>query len=313
MKDKLVVVIGPTAVGKSTLSVALAKALNGEIISGDAMQVYRRLDIGTAKITKNEMDGIPHHLIDVKEPTETYTVAEFKQEAERLIKQINQQEKLPIITGGTGLYIQSVLFNYQFSEVTSLPEFREKMEKLALEKGNRFLHEKLKQVDPASYELIHPNNLRRIIRALEIYEATGVKMSQQQKQQLEDSPFDYVLIGLNMDRKLLYERINHRVDQMVESGLIAEVKQLYDAGIRNCQSVQAIGYKEIFPYLEGSSTLEAAIEQLKQNSRRYAKRQLTWFRNQLDVTWFDVTPGDFDKMTEEILYFIAGKLDKKAK
>ncbi|MFC0271427.1 tRNA (adenosine(37)-N6)-dimethylallyltransferase MiaA [Metabacillus herbersteinensis] len=312
-RKKVVVLIGPTAVGKTKLSVDLALKLNGEIISGDSMQIYRGLDIGTAKIQREEMKGIPHYLVDIKDPDENYSVAEFQQSARQLIDSIDQHQKVPIIVGGTGLYIQSVLFDYQFSEAPSDPLIRTKLEEELITLGAKEMHNQLQRVDPKSSENIHANNKRRVIRALEIYQITGKTMSDYLQNQKRELLYDVVLIGLTMDRELLYERIELRVDQMVEQGLIEEVKNLYNKGIRNTQSIQAIGYKEIYEYIEGKTTLDDAIIQLKQNSRRYAKRQLTWFRNKMDVKWFDMTtPLQYEERVDEILSYIAGKLEFKA-
>ncbi|RAK23468.1 tRNA dimethylallyltransferase [Anoxybacillus vitaminiphilus] len=312
MGEKLVVIIGPTAVGKTKLSIELAKRLNGEIISGDSMQVYKGMDIGTAKIKPEEMEGIPHHLIDIKEPTEPFSVAEFQQMARPLISEITKRGKLPIIVGGTGLYIQSVIYDYRFSAAPSDDSYRRKLETFAQERGAIALYEKLKEIDPHSAERIHPNNVRRVIRALEIFHCTGQTMTEWQKQQTPDLLYDVALVGLTMEREQLYRRINERVDQMMAEGLLDEVKTLYESGVRDCQSIQAIGYKEIYEYLDGRISLAEAVEQLKQNSRRYAKRQLTWFRNKMPVQWFDMTDiSDFSRKVEEILYYIAGKLQLK--
>lgn len=308
-REKVAVIIGPTAVGKTKLSIDLAKALNGEIISGDSMQIYRTMDIGTAKITKEEMDGIPHYMIDIKDPEDSFSVAEFQERVRKHIREITERGKLPIIVGGTGLYIQSVLFDYQFTDDAGDATYREQMEKLALERGVEYVHEKLQEVDPKSAERIHANNVRRVIRALEIFHTTGEKMSDQLEKQENDLLYDVSLIGLTMDREMLYDRINLRVDIMMEQGLLEEVEGLYNRGIRDCQSIQAIGYKEIYDYFENRVSLEEAVSQLKTNSRRYAKRQLTWFRNKMDVTWFDVTGGE---KTSEILRYIEGKLQLKS-
>ena len=308
-REKVAVIIGPTAVGKTKLSIDLAKALNGEIISGDSMQIYRTMDIGTAKVTKAEMDGIPHYMIDIKNPEDSFSVAEFQERVCKHIREITERGKLPIIVGGTGLYIQSVLFDYQFTDDAGDVIYREQMEKLALERGVEYVHKKLQEVDPESAERIHANNVRRVIRALEIFHTTGEKMSEQIEKQEKELLYDVSLIGLTMDREMLYDRINLRVDLMMEQGLLEEVEGLYNRGIRDCQSIQAIGYKEIYDYFENRASLEDAVSQLKTNSRRYAKRQLTWFRNKMDVTWFDVTKK---KKTSEILRYIEGKLQVKS-
>jgi tRNA dimethylallyltransferase len=312
-KKKLLVLIGPTAVGKTNLSIELAKKYNGEIVSGDSMQIYKGMDIGTAKIKPEEMGGIPHHLLDIRNPNESFSVAEFQQLVREKINEIHNRGRLPMLVGGTGLYIQSVIYDYQFSEAVSDDEFRKNLEKLAEEQGNNVIHDMLKRVDPGSAERIHANNLRRVIRALEIFHLTGKKMSEDQIEQEPELLYDVVLIGLTMDREKLYDRINLRVDLMMEEGLLQEVKSLHDKGLREAQSIQAIGYKEIYDYLDGKVTFDQAIENLKQNSRRYAKRQLTWFRNKMPVEWFDVSNAeDTSKKINEISFFIEGKLKIKA-
>jgi len=315
-KQKLVVLIGPTAVGKTKTSIELAKAFNGEIISGDSMQIYRRMDIGTAKITPEEMEGIPHHLIDIKNPDEPFSAAEFQELAREEIDKIAKRGKLPMIVGGTGLYIQSVLYDYHFTEAASDSSFREKMEKLAEQNSNQYLHDQLKEIDPQSAERIHPNNIRRVIRALEVFHCTGKTMTEWQSEQQIEAKYDAAIIGLTMEREILYERINKRVDLMLQAGLLNEVRQLFQDGLTDCQSIQAIGYKELYDYLYGRSTFEQAVENLKQNSRRYAKRQLTWFRNKMDVKWFDMTetenPAAFEKKIVEISSYLEGKLQLKS-
>jgi tRNA dimethylallyltransferase len=308
-KEKLLVLIGPTAVGKTKLSIDLAKKYNAEIISGDSMQIYKGMDIGTAKIHPDEMEGIPHHLLDIKEPSESFSVAEFQHLVRKEISEIHKKGKLPMLVGGTGLYIQSVIYDYQFSDTFSDDAFRKELEEKALLKGNEYVHDMLKKVDPKSAERIHPNNLRRVIRALEVYHGSGKTMGETRQQQEQELLYNVCLVGLVMDREMLYERINLRVDIMMKNGLLQEVNRLYNQGLRDVQSIQAIGYKEIYDYLDGLVTLEEAIENLKQNSRRYAKRQLTWFRNKMDVTWFDVTNADnLTKKMHEISLFIEGKL-----
>lgn len=318
MNKNVIAIIGPTAVGKTKMSIELAHALDGEIISGDSMQIYRGMDIGTAKVTKAEMQGIPHYLIDIKDPREDFSVAEFQGLATELIEEISQRGKVPIIAGGTGLYIQAVLFNYNFSVAESNPEYRLFLEKRIEAEGIDGVYHELMLIDPESSERIHPNNVRRVIRALEVYHETGLTMSEYLKEQESDSPYDHQIIGLTMEREHLYERINKRVDMMVENGLLEEVQKLYNAGIKDCQSIQAIGYKEIYDYFSGKTTKEESIELLKRNSRRYAKRQLTWFRNKMDVAWFDMSEAVgsvqmFEQKKKEILDLVAGKLQLKAK
>ena len=312
-KQKLLVIIGPTAVGKTNLSIEMAKQYNGEIISGDSMQIYRGMDIGTAKITKEEMQGIPHHLIDIKEPEENFSVAEFQLLVRAKINEIAKRGKLPIIVGGTGLYIQSVIYDYQFSDVPGDEAFRLELEGRVKQIGNDALYKELQAVDPESAAQIHPNNVRRVIRALEIFHLTGKTMQDYQRKQQPDLMYETALVGLTMDREKLYERINLRVDIMVKQGLLDEVKSLYNQGLRDCQSIQAIGYKEIYDYLDEKVTWDAAVEQLKQNSRRYAKRQLTWFRNKMNVKWFDMTyVNDLAKKIAEISQYVEGKLQVKS-
>ncbi|MDP4086439.1 MAG: tRNA (adenosine(37)-N6)-dimethylallyltransferase MiaA [Bacillota bacterium] len=312
-KQKLLVIIGPTAVGKTKLSIELAKRFNGEIISGDSMQIYRGMDVGTAKIKQDEMEGIPHFLIDIKDPSDHFSVAEFQQLVRGKINEISQKGKLPIIVGGTGLYIQSVIYDYQFSEASGDEVFRLQLEERAKEIGNEALYRELLEVDPESARQIHPNNVRRVIRALEIFHTTGTTMSEGQKEQKPELLYETALIGLTMDRETLYERINLRVQMMIDEGLLPEVERLYHSGLRDCQSIQAIGYKEMYDFLDGKVSLEEAVENIKQNSRRYAKRQLTWFRNKMSVQWFDMMDTtDFLKKLTEISRYIEGKLQLKS-
>ena len=312
-KQNVLVIIGPTAVGKTKLSIEMAKRYNGEIISGDSMQIYRGMDVGTAKITKEEMEDIPHHLIDIKEPFESFSVAEFQELVRAKIAEIAKKGKLPIIVGGTGLYIQSVIYDYQFSDVSGDEAYRLQLEERVKEIGNEALHEELKGIDPGSAAQIHPNNVRRVIRALEIYHLTGKTMQEYQSHQQPDLLYNTAIVGLTMDRDQLYERINLRVDMMMDEGLLPEVKALYQQGLRECQSIQAIGYKEIYEYLDGKVTLNEAVENLKQNSRRYAKRQLTWFRNKMKVEWFDMSNvNNFSKKIAEISQYVEGKLQVKS-
>lgn len=313
LKQKLLVIIGPTAVGKTKLSIELAKKYNGEIISGDSMQIYKGMDIGTAKIQEKEMEGIPHHLIDIKEPSESFSAAEFQELVRMKITEITSKGKLPILVGGTGLYIQAVIYDYQFSEAPADEEFRRELEQKASETGNEAIHKELEKVDPIAAGQIHPNNVRRVIRALEIFHCTGKTMNEWQRDQQPDLLYDTAVLGLTMDREKLYERINARVEQMMEEGLLEEVRSLYNRGIRDCQSIQAIGYKELYDYFDGKISLEEAVDNLKQNSRRYAKRQLTWFRNKMEVEWFDLSdPDHFSKKIIAISRYVEGKLQIKS-
>ena len=316
IKKKLLVLIGPTAVGKTQTSIKLAKAFNGEIISGDSMQIYKKMDIGTAKIMHAEMEGIPHYLIDIKNPDESFSAAEFQELGREKISDITNRGRLPMIVGGTGLYIQSVLFDYHFSEAPSDASLRKSLEMQAEKDGNIVLHEQLMRMDPESGRRIHPNNIRRVIRAIEIFHCTGKTMSELQQSQPIESIYDVAIIGLTLEREKLYERINKRVEIMIENGLIKEVETLFQQGYKDCQSIQAIGYKELYEYFYGNVTLGEAVENLKQNSRRYAKRQLTWFRNKMDVKWFDMTEANnpilLGKKIDEISSYIEGKLQIKS-
>lgn len=282
---EVVAIVGPTASGKTALSIELAKKYNGEIINGDSMQIYRDLDIGTAKITEEEMEGVPHHLLSFKEPTESFSVADYQKLVRAKIAEIQTRGKLPIIVGGSGLYVQAVLFDFQFTEEqvneVARKAYYEELEKL----GPEAMHARLKKLDPQTAETIHPNNTRRVIRALEMIELSGVSKASEEHNRGEVPLYNHVILGLgqNMSREMLYDRINRRVDIMMEKGLLEEVKGLWQKDIRDVQSIQAIGYKELYDYLDGKCSLEEAIDSLKQNSRRYAKRQLTYFRNKMDV------------------------------
>ncbi|MEI3611782.1 tRNA (adenosine(37)-N6)-dimethylallyltransferase MiaA [Pseudogracilibacillus sp. SO30301A] len=282
----VIVIVGPTAVGKTKLSIDLAKCFHAEIISGDSMQVYKGLDIGTGKITEQEKNGIPHFMLDIKEPDESFSAAEYQTLVQKHIEKINDREKVPILVGGSGLYIQSVLYDYNFNNRKRDNQKTKKLEQRLQAEGNQALYEELKQIDHEQAKKIHPNNYRRVIRALEIYETTGLTMTEIHQQQKNSPRYNHIIIGLEMDRKTLYNQINKRVDQMVAEGLIEEVTFLYNKGYENCQSMKAIGYKEIIPYVKGEVDFNIAVETLKRNSRRYAKRQYTWFKNQLDIEWF---------------------------
>ncbi|MFZ4454233.1 tRNA (adenosine(37)-N6)-dimethylallyltransferase MiaA [Salibacterium aidingense] len=307
MKEKVVVIAGPTAVGKSEAGIKLASHFQGEIISGDSMQIYKGLDIGTAKVSKEERAGIPHYLIDECEPDDSFSASAFKEAAQKRIEEINQRGKLPFIVGGTGFYIQSVLRNLDFHDAPSDEEFRNKMETYVRNHGRTALHEKLKQQDEESARSIHPNNTKKVIRALEIRHVTGKTKQPFARREPTTFHYDHIIIGLTMDRNVLYSRINERVDKMVEAGLVEEAKWLYDHYPPNVQAAQAIGYKEFFPYFRGDCSLEEAAAQLKKNSRHYAKRQLTWFRNKEEVEWFDMTAGPREEKIEKMIRWIEGK------
>ena len=280
MKNKVLIIAGPTAVGKTSLSIKLAKELNGEIVSTDSMQIYKYMDIGSAKVTKEEMEGIPHHMIDVVDPSTPFSVAEYKECATKCINDILSRDKLPILVGGTGLYINALTCNMNFTEAESDPEYRKELEELADANGNEFIHNMLKDIDPTSYKEIHFNNRKRVIRALEVYKITNKPFSSfNSGEDFYNCPYDVRYYVINMDRAKLYDRINLRVDIMLEKGLIDECIKLKDMGYNSLmQSMQGIGYKEIFYYLENKVSYVEAIEMIKQGSRNYAKRQLTWFR-----------------------------------
>ncbi|WP_035052569.1 tRNA (adenosine(37)-N6)-dimethylallyltransferase MiaA [Carnobacterium pleistocenium] len=306
---KIIIIVGPTAVGKTSLSVSLAEAVNGEIISGDSMQIYRDLSIGTAKVTKDEQKGIPHYLIDEVDVTTSYAVSDFQKRARFLIEDISARGKVPIIVGGTGLYIESLLYDVSFggSGKNDLA-FREAQEASAIEKGNLYLWEQLAKIDVTAAESIHFNNRRRIIRALEVHHVTGQLFSSYQNERKEkELLYEAKIIGLTTEREVLYERINLRVEQMFEAGLIEEAKWLYQQNLPDAQASRGIGYKELIPYFEKKTTLQEAKEAIQQNSRRYAKRQLTWFRNRLEnVEWWDLVafPESEKKLKHEVARFL---------
>ena len=303
-KDNLFILIGPTAIGKTALSINLAKKLNGEIISADSMQIYKLMNIGTAKITIDEMDEIPHHLIDIVYPDEEFTVADYKRNSIDKIIDINERGRLPIIAGGTGLYINSLVYNLNFTEVEPNEEIRANLESLGEKYGNEYLHRKLSNIDKTSADKISPQDKKRIIRALEIFEITGIPMSDQNKNFREyNKDYNLTMVGLNMDRQKLYNRINLRVNEMLEEGLIEEVSSLIKMGYnKELVSMQGIGYKEIIEYLEGNSTLEEAIELLKRKTRNYAKRQITWFKRDERIKWYNVDEySDLSLLTDDII------------
>ena len=278
MKQKLLLIGGPTAVGKTKLGIECAKLFDGEIISADCVQVYKGLNIGSAKATKEELSQAKHHLIDIKEPIEEFSVAEFRENALKLIDDISKRNKLPIVVGGTGLYIQSLLYPFSYGSSEKNDEIRQKYALILQEKGVDELFSMLQKIDPESAEKLHKNDTKRVIRALEIYELTGKKKSEQVLS--TESPFDYKLIYLNDERSVLYDRINQRVEKMFDEGLEQEVKNLINCGItKDNQSMQGIGYREFFDYFDGKISKNELIEQIKQDTRNYAKRQLTWFRH----------------------------------
>jgi len=308
---KICILAGPTAVGKTDISLALARNLYGEIVSADSAQVYKYMDIGTAKLKEAEMQGISHYMIDEVEPDEDFSVAEFRDRAEIYIRDINERGKLPIITGGTGLYINSLLDNLDFTESISDEEFRSEMQELAEIRSPAYVHAMLEKVDPASYNKLHPNDLRRVIRALEVHKFTGKPISYFQEESRKQPPrYEFAYITLTMDREKLYGRIEQRVDKMIKEGLVEEVEALLNMGYgRELTSMQALGYKEIADYLQGALSKEEAVRILKRDTRHYAKRQLTWFRRDRRIYWVNVDNFHEDVVIlENIIRYIAGKI-----
>lgn len=303
-KRPLVVLTGPTAVGKTELSIKLAKAIGGEIISADSMQVYRHMDIGSAKVTKEEMDGVPHHLIDVLEPWEEFNVVVFQQMAKQALEEIYARGAVPIIAGGTGFYIQAVLYSVDFKENPEGNQLRAELEALVEEKGCEYLHQQLAEVDSESAQAIHSHNVKRVIRALEYYRQTGEKISvHNQEERKKESPFSFVYYVVTDKRSRLYERIEKRVDVMLEQGLVDEVKRLKAMGChRGMVSMQGLGYKEILAYLDGECSLEEAVYHLKRDTRHFAKRQITWFKRERDVQWINLEEFSGDR--ERVLAYM---------
>jgi tRNA dimethylallyltransferase len=312
-KPRLLVLIGPTAIGKTRLSLELAVKYECEIISGDSMQVYRGMDIGTAKASKAERRLVPHHLIDIHDPEDPFSVAEFQELVRDLIPEIHERGKLPFIVGGTGLYIESVCYDYRFTDVGMDQQFRDDQDAFADQSGEEALHDKLRAIDPESAERLHYNDRRRVIRALEIAHVSGVPLSEHMANQTKESPYELCIIGLTMDRALLYKRIEERIDAMMETGLIEEVRSLLAAGCpRDTVSMKGLGYKEIVSFLEGELSLEAAVNLLKRNTRRYAKRQLSWFRHMKEINWVEVTDQtNFSAHLKKISDIITGKFVHK--
>lgn len=308
----MIILAGPTAVGKTKLSIALAEAVGGEIVSADSMQVYRHMNIGSAKITREEMKGIPHHMIDILEPWEAFNVAVFKEKCEQCLPGIYERGHIPIVTGGTGFYIQALLRDIDFVENENDTAYRASMEALAAEKGAEWLHELLREVDPDSAEAIHANNIKRTIRALEYYHLTGEPISRHnERERQKPSAYQSCYFVLNESRERLYERIDRRVEEMLEGGLVEEVRKLKALGChRGMVSMQGLGYKEILAYLEGDMTLEEAVELLKRDTRHFAKRQLTWFRREQDVIWVEKESFgyDEDRILRQLLTIIGERL-----
>lgn len=307
----MIVLTGPTAVGKTALSISLAKAINGEILSADSMQVYRHMDIGSAKITPEEMQDITHHMIDILEPWEPFNVVVFKQKCEECLEEIYKRGHIPIVTGGTGFYIQALLKDIDFTENEENTEYRTHLEGIAREKGPEYLHELLVQVDPDSAEAIHANNIKRTIRALEFHHLTGKPISKHNEQEKQKtSAYQSCYFVLNDERARLYQRIEQRVDEMMAQGLAEEVKRLKEMGCtRDMISMQGLGYKELLTWLDGECTLEEAVALIKLNTRHFAKRQLTWFRREQDVIWINKNKFDYDE--QKILEYMLDKLTER--
>ena len=297
-KEKLVVILGPTATGKSRCGIELAKRFRGEIISGDSMLVYRQMNIGTAKPSEEELQSVPHHLVNILNPDSSYSVADFQQQAAETISGITERGNLPILVGGTGLYIKALLEDYQFSEVEEKPELRQQLEAFASEQGNDKLFEWLKREDPAAALRLHPNDVRRVVRALETV-LSGDKVSQEKKSELK---YDAVVFGLFMDRDFLYERINRRVDRMLEEGLEEEVRSLLKAGVPvDCLSMKSLGYRQMAEYLTGQCDFSTAVENIKKGTRHFAKRQITWYKKMPYIHWFTVDRNlDYEKIVTDM-------------
>lgn len=303
-KLPLIVLTGPTAVGKTNLSIGLAKRLGGEIISADSMQVYKHMDIGSAKIQPGQMKGVRHHMLDILEPDEEFNVVIFQDRVKQCIKEITDRGNIPILAGGTGFYIQAVLYDIDFTENEENDGIRDRFERLCEEKGSEYLHDMLRQVDEAAALAIHPNNKKRVIRALEFYTLTGKKISEHNEtERKKESAYDSCYFVLNDDREKLYERIDKRVEDMLAEGLLEEVKWLKEAGFeRNLVSMQGLGYKELFSFLDGEISLERAVYLIKRDTRHFAKRQITWFKREKNVMW--VEKGEFHYDEEKILDYM---------
>ena len=308
-KSPLVILTGPTAVGKTKLSVELAKRINGEIISADSMQVYRRMNIGTAKVTEDEKDNVPHHLIDILEPWEDFNVVAFQSYAKNAVKDILDRGKIPIVVGGTGFYIQALLYGIDFTENENDVSLRKQLEEESDKDGGIALHQYLMQVDPAAAKVIHPNNRKRVIRAVEFYKLTGQRISEHNEaQRMNETIYNSAYFVLNMDREKLYRRIDYRVDLMVKEGLVEEVQDLLAEGCTpNMISMQGLGYKEIIRYLNHEISLEEAVYILKRDTRHFAKRQLTWFRRERDVIWLNKDEAESNVLND----IISSLKDKK--
>lgn len=311
MKKPLIILTGPTAVGKTELSIRLARMVQGSVISADSMQVYRHMDIGSAKIKKEEMQEIPHYLVDAFEPDEEFHVVRFQEYAKKYIADIYAQGRVPVIVGGTGFYIQALLYDIDFTKEQGDTAYRQSLEQIAKEQGGSVLHEMLKEVDPEAAGQIHENNIKRMVRALEFYQLSGKKISDHNEQERQkESPYNFAYFVLNDDREKLYGRINERVEQMLREGLVGEVRELWERGFdRRMVSMQGLGYKEVLDYLEGRCDLEEAVYRIKRDTRHFAKRQLTWFRRERDVLWVDKQEFGYDN--DRILAYMRELLAEK--
>ncbi len=318
MKKPCIIIAGPTAVGKTEISIKLAKIINGAVISADSMQIYKEMNIGSAKITSEEMEGVEHYLIDELDPKDEFNVVVFQQMAKKAMKKIYDEGKIPVIVGGTGFYIQALLRDIDFTETGNIPSLRSKYEKLAAQSGPQALHDILKEKDPAAAASIHFNDVKRVIRALEYNEETGGTISEHNEEQKEkESPYTFGFFVITDDRQILYDRINKRVDKMMHSGLLEEVTRLKERGMTADDiSMKGIGYREFFPYFEGNATLEETVEKIKQDTRHFAKRQITWFKREKDVIWFNRQDYNNDNglilkaMTEKWNQIISGASEK---
>lgn len=308
MKDRVVIIAGPTAVGKTNISIKLAKKIDGEIISADSMQVYRGMNIGTAKIRNEETEGIPHHLIDILDPSEEFNVVSFAKLSKQLIRDINERGHIPIVVGGTGFYIQAMLYDIDFTDNDDDMSYRTELTKIAEKEGNEYLHDMLKKVDPESAEAIHPNNVKRVIRALEFYKKSNMCISKHNAEQKQnESPYRYKYFALTDERDVIYDRIDRRVDKMISDGLIDEVKRLLDKGIdRKCISMQGLGYKETVQYIMNEVTFDESVDMLKKGTRHFAKRQITWLKRERDVIWLD----KHEKSEDELLFEMLSEIEK---
>ncbi len=297
MLKKIIAVVGPTASGKTALAIEIAKRVNGEVVSCDSMQIYRHMNIGTAKPTPEEQQAVPHHMIDIVEPCENFNVADFTAAARECIDSLHQRGKVPVLAGGTGLYVDSIIENIVFPDIGQAPEFCSEMAKLAETEGNEAVHLLLKARDPEAAEKIHPNNLRRVIRALEVCRLTGKTFTEYSREARREAAYDALIFGIDAEREVLYDRINRRVDKMIDEGLENEVRMLCEMGIgRDTTAMQAIGYKELLDCFDGKVTFDEATEKIKMESRRYAKRQMTWFRRNPNIVW--VRPEKDEEMVK---------------